>query len=241
MLKQVWELDIILTKKPLIKIPLFLLVITSLCFGNEPNLEFVNHNTKTIEFSKTTIPYMTKHTDRSAMNAYNNNLKQIISGLKCTKKVKNKNQTFYETRTSIQYLRHDLISVRITSDYNCDGLHPYSGQDRSLLFDLKNHRKLVLTDLFFKKAETLKFIKLKLKASVTDKSCHDKAEFYIESERLFEDHLDYYLTKTGITFNLKLPYGIRFCSEKFSLSFKEILSNMAYTNIFKRIEKDYKN
>jgi hypothetical protein len=206
----------------------------------EKKLDFIKHNTDSIHFSETTIPYITKHPNLSAKNAYNNTLKQIISGLKCTKQVKHKNQTFYETRTSVQYLGSDLISIRIKSDYNCDGLHPYSAQDNSLLFDLKNHRKLTLNDLFFKKKTTIELLKKRLRAGITKGSCGDKTDFYIEAERLFEDHLNYYLNEEGLVLNLKLPYGLRFCSKEIFISYSDLLFNTSYTNILKRFEKDFK-
>lgn len=207
----------------------------------EKNLEFIKHNTKNIHFSETTVPYITKHPNLSSKNAYNNTLKQIISGLKCTKRVKNKNQTFFETRTSIQYLENNLISIRIKSDYNCDGLHPYTGQDNSLLFDLKNHRKLKLGDLFFKKNTTIELFRKRLRTAITKGSCSDKTDFYIEAERLFEDHLNFYLNKAGMVLNLKLPYGLRFCSKEIFISYFDLLNNTSYTNILKRFEEKFKD
>lgn len=193
-----------------------------------------------IKFSDSTIPYIEEYKDLSVKNSFNNELTKILNTLQCNVKQRKKVTTFWENYTRIGYRNNDIVSIKIRSDYNCDGTHPHNDEDHSLTYDLENNRVVSLFDIFLKKDETYNFIRKKFYASIKDDSCKDKVNFYLESEKLFKEYLSFYLDKNEIVFKLKIPYGIRFCAKDIKIPYTELLNNTAYSGILKKLEKEFK-
>lgn len=214
---------------------LLLLITTFLSFSVYAG-EFKKFDTDKIKFSETTIPFLINHPNLNAMNSYNNELKQIIDGLKCRAPKKLEDKTYWEIYTGIGYVNEDIISVKIRSNYNCDNLRAINNEDASLTFDFKTRRKLKLSDLFFRKPNTLKTIRKHLYKAVTDNACRDKLNFFIESETLFKDHLKFYLAKNGIALQLQLPVGLSSCIKDILIPYKVVSESMSYTSTLKGIK-----
>ena len=88
------------------------------------------------------------------MNTFNNELKSVLSRLRCRAPGKIKDKTFWETYTGIGIVTEKLISIKIRSNYNCDNLKTVNNEDASITFDFDTRRTLNLSDLFFKKEDT---------------------------------------------------------------------------------------
>lgn len=192
-----------------------------------------------ISFSDSTIPYIQKYSNLSVKNSFNNELTTILNTLKCSLKKKVSN-SFWENYTRVAYNQNDILSIKIRSNYNCDGLYPHNDIDHSITYDLKNNRKVTLFDIFLKKDDTYKLIRSSLYSQVQNKDCKDKVNFYIESEKLFKEYLVFFFDEKGIVFKLKLPYGLRFCMKDALISYQDILSQSSYTGVLKYLENDKK-
>jgi len=216
----------------MIKIILFLLMINT--------LEITYAQEVKIKFSQTTIPYIEEYENLAVKNAFNGEMTKILNTLQCNSKQKKSPKAFWDNYTRVAYTKHDIVSVKIRSNYNCDGVHPYNDVDHSLTYDLEINRVITLFDIFLKKEETFKLIREKFYENTTDVNCKDKINFYLESENLFKEYLAFFLDKNGIVFKLKLPYGLRFCTKDLEISYKDIINKSAYTGVLKKLEAEYK-
>ena len=218
------------------KILYSLVLLTSISFSYSG--EFTKSNTENIKFSSSTIPYLVDHPNKAAMNTYNAELKSIMSKLRCRAPKKIQDKTFWEIFTGIGFVNEKLISIKIRSNYNCDNLRTVNNEDSSLTFDFDTRRVVKLGDLFYKKESTMKTIRTYLYENITEKSCRDKLNFFIEGENLFKDHLSYYLGKSNLVLQMKLPYGLRSCiAEEISIPFSVIKKSTSYTSTLKTIDK----
>ena len=199
--------------------------------------EFDKFNTDNIKFGESSIPYLVKHPNLAAMNTYNTELKQVMSRLRCVVPQKLKDKTFWEIYTGVGFVNEELISIKIRSNYNCDNLKTVTSEDSSLTFDFTTRRSVRLSDLFFKKPNSMKTIRKSLYKELTKEECRNKLNFYIESENLFKDYLSYYLSKEGITLQMKLPYGLKACIKDAFISYSEILKSTSYTSTLKSTKK----
>lgn len=199
--------------------------------------EFKKFNTEDIKFSDSTIPFLVKHPNIDAMNSYNNELKTIIDSLRCRVPKKLEDKTYWEIYTGIGYINNEIISVKIRSNYNCDNLRTIINKDSSLTFDFKTRRKLNLSDLLFKKPNTLKTIRTHLYDAVSDDSCKDKLNFFIESETLFKDYLKFYLANEGLALQLQVPIGLSSCINDILIPYKDISKGTSFTSTFKAIDQ----
>lgn len=193
--------------------------------------------TNDIKFSDSTIPYIDKYKNTSVKNSFNNELTTILNTLKCPLKERNKSGRFWENYTRIAYNKHDIVSIKIRSNYNCDGLSPRTDVDHSLTYDLKNNRKVTLFDILLKKDNTFDLIRKNLYQQVQNESCKDKMNFYIESEKLFKEYLAFYFDEKGIVFKLIVPLGLQFCIKDALISYEDILNKSSYTGILKYLEE----
>ena len=198
--------------------------------------EFKKHNSDKIKFSNSTIPYLVDHPKKAAMNTFNNELKSVLSRLRCRAPGKIKDKTFWETYTGIGIVTEKLISIKIRSNYNCDNLKTVNNEDASITFDFDTRRVLSLSDLFLKKENTMKFFRRHLYESLTSKNCIEKLSFYIESENLFRDHLLFYLAPKHLVLQMKIPFGLKSCiSDQILIPFDEIKKSSSYTSTLKSV------
>jgi len=193
-----------------------------------------------IKFSDSTIPYIVEYEKLKVKNSFNNEITKILNTLQCNVKQRKSVKSFWENYTKIGYTKNDIVSIKIRSNYNCDGTHPYNDVDHSLTYDMENNRVITLYDIFLKKEETFKLIKNSFYKSIKDGSCREKIKFYLESEKLFKEYLSFYFDKKGIVFKLNVPYGIRFCINDVEIKYAEIINKSAYTGPLKKLEKEYK-
>lgn len=198
---------------------------------------FQKYNTDTIKFSDSSIPYLVKHPNQAAMNTYNAELKKMMSKLKCVVSKKLEDKTFWDVFTGVGIVNEDIISIKIRSNYNCDNLKTITDQDTSLTFDFTTRRKVTLSDLFFKKPNTMKAFRSKLYDQLTQKECRNKLNFYIESENLFKDHLSFYLNNDGMVFQLITPYGLSDCINDAFMSYGDISKSTSFTSTLKATKR----
>lgn len=193
-----------------------------------------------IKFSDTTIPYITEYEKLSVKNSFNNELTRLLNTLKCNLVQQKNPKTFWENYTRIGLVEYDIVSIKIRSNYNCDGIHPQNDVDHSITYDLENNRLVTLFDIFQSKDINYQIIRDSFYKSITKLECTEKIKFYLESEKLFKEYLKYYLEKDGIIFKLVVPYGIRFCVSDVKLPYDIVINQMAYTGILTKLEAKYK-
>ena len=193
-----------------------------------------------ITFSESTIPYIEKYKNLSVKNSFNNELTRILNTLQCNHKQRKSVKAFWDNFTRVTYKRNDIVSVKIRSNYNCDGTHPYNDIDHSITYDMENNRLVTLYDIFSKKEETYKLIRDNFYKNTKDAVCKEKIKFYLESENLFKEYLAFYMNEKGMVFKLKLPHGLRFCTKDLEISYQDIINKSAYTGVLKKLEKEFK-
>lgn len=200
---------------------------------------YIFGSSQILKFSDSTIPYIDEYSNISAKYGYNNELTKKLTMLRCNPVAAKDPKTFWDNYTSVKYTKNNIVSVKIRSTYNCDGLHPRSNVDSSFSYDLENNRLITLFDIFIKKDKIYALIRDNFYQKINDDTCKEKVKFYLESEKLFKEYLNFYFTNKGLVFILKLPYGIKECATDTFISYEDILKKSHPTGALSRVLKKF--
>ncbi|MBD64629.1 MAG: hypothetical protein CME62_05455 [Halobacteriovoraceae bacterium] len=202
-------------------------------------IQNLSADSKILKFKNSSIPFIETFSDEKVKHHFNTELSKRLARLRCHPRFADKPFSFWENYTSIQYSKNDILSIKIRSNYNCDGVHPSLDIDHSFSYDLENNRLVTLDDIFQKKSSTLSLIREKLYSRITQEACQDEITYYLESEKLFKEYLNFYFSEKGIVFILKLPHGIRHCMNPVEIAYGDIHNKTAYTGPLKKILRKY--
>jgi hypothetical protein len=191
---------------------------------------------KGIKIGGLRLPQVTAYPDKRAMNKYNSNIISLGNSLRCSsKKVRNEG-AFYTVTSSLDFNKNSVLSLKIRSDYNCNGLHHFSDIDKSYTYDLLNNRKLYLSDLISRKEKSLNYIRSHFSKGL-EQSCLNKISFYLDDPGLFKKWILFHLGKDSIHLRLNVPTGLKECTQDISIPYSTASDIVIVSTLFKRIIK----
>lgn len=179
-------------------------------------------------------PLVLKYKDSRAKNLFNAKVKSLASTLRCSYKKTKSVGAFWSVKSDLAFMKNDIISLKIRSSYNCDGLRFYNDVDSSFTFDMLNTRELKISDIISNKDKSLNFIRNKFRKDL-NQSCINKISFYLDDPKLFSKWISFSLDDKGIHLRLEVPSPIRDCSRDIFISYDIASEKLSTTSLFKRI------
>lgn len=147
--------------------------------------------------------------------------------------------TPFETRASVSYAAHEVLSVSVHASYFCGGAYPTAGANLSRTYDLTTGARVpfeaLWRDVATDRATILGVVETSLFPAAVGGEGGEACAGVVSAEALAETPLDYALAADGLRVQPELPHVAAACAAEVTIPYASVAAFAAPGGVLERV------